>query len=359
MVEIVGKWRSSQACPADLCPRAAFKCGHDEWLDAAFLVQQLCGPHVLAYRPLLWRLSTLLAVFKSGNPKHHSSYRLIFIKAQFGLLQEGLMALRVKPVIFDFLQKCQSGFTRGIQDPHMVLHELCCLAKQFQRAIWCVMGDFRKAFPRVWRELLLKLLHKDVGLGHGIFELLANMLESDSVRIWLSGCSETVIRQGIPEGGVLGPLCYNVLPDSLIRHLSDLNLGFGVVESMPAAWASFKWTGHGSPSDELVNMLRQQIRFGGSLPSVEILAQQPVLEASAAQALDLEAPSRVPCLFHADDPLFAASSYGSLPRILHEVAQWTADCGAAFHVASNKTVYFWFRCRCECQCQFILFWRAP
>ena len=119
-----------------------------------------------------------------------------------GLLQEGLVAVTLKPVIADFIHKCQSGYIRGIQDPHLVLHELCSLAGAIHRAVWLTMGDFRKAFPRVWRELLLQLLHKEVGIGGGMFELLANILEYDKVCVWLSGASQVRVVQGIPEGGV-------------------------------------------------------------------------------------------------------------------------------------------------------------
>ena len=111
---VIGKWRPSQACPADLCPRAAFKCKHAGWLVVVSLMQLLCGPGILAYRPVLWRLSTLLALFKSGNPRLQKSYRLIFVKVQLGLLQESLVAMRLKPVIFSHIHQCQSGFARGI-----------------------------------------------------------------------------------------------------------------------------------------------------------------------------------------------------------------------------------------------------
>ena len=119
-------------------------------------------------------------------------------------------------------------------------------------------------------------------------------------------------------------------------------MGVGLLDAVPSAWADYKWSGHGTPSHLLVSTLRQQIRFGGTLPSSEILSQQPILEASAAQALDLEAPMRVPCLFHADDPLFASTTYGGLHAILVEVSAWAADCGAAFHCSADKTVYFGF-----------------
>ena len=287
---------------------------------------------------MLWRLSTLLAVFKSGSPCLHKSFRLIFVKVQLGLLQEGLVEARLKPTIRTFLHPCQSGYFRGIQDPHLVLHEIYHLAEAAHRAVWLVMGDFKQAFPRVWRELLLQMIHKDIGIGHGMLELLASILEFDEVHVWLSGVSCVRVTQGVPEGGNIGPLCYNVLPNSLVRRLEAKSLGLGIVKNMPGAWLEHKWQGHGTPCDALVSSLRDRLRAGGALPSAGLLCASPVLEASAAQALDLEASVRIPCQFHADDPILLSSTRGGLQRILDEVLLWSRECGACFHVGPNKTV---------------------
>ena len=111
------------------------------------------------------------------------------------------------------------------------MYELSSIAIAQKRALWLVLGDFQKAFPRVWRLLLLYLVYSGPEIRDGMFELLASILESDSVHIWLSGVSEILVLQGIGEGGNIGPLCYNLLPDSLVRRLESKRLGFGVVET--------------------------------------------------------------------------------------------------------------------------------
>ena len=101
-----------------------------------------------------------------------------------GLLQEGLVAGRLKHVIFDYLRPCQSGYCKGIEDPHLVMHELCSIAGATKRALWFVLGDFRKAFPRVWRELLLSLLEAGQRIRGGMFALLGSILHSDWFDDW-------------------------------------------------------------------------------------------------------------------------------------------------------------------------------
>ena len=132
----------------------------------------------------------------------------------------------------------------------------------------------------------MQLLHKEVGIGHGMLELMASILESDEVHIWLSGFSTVCVKQGVPEGGNVGSLCYNVLPDSLVRKLEAKSLGLGVVEEMPAAWRDHWWQGCGVPCDSLISHLRDRIRGRGCLSSAEVFSAHAVLEASAARALD-------------------------------------------------------------------------
>ena len=300
--DVLSGWDTSFACRPDLLPRSVFKCNFQPWRGVLWLVQLLCGPSCLAYRPQLWRGAALSVRYKSSNPRFHRSWRMIFVKVQLGLLQEGIAARRLKTDIFSYIRPCQSGYIKGVDDPQLVLHEMCSRAQHANRRIWYIMGDFIKAFPRVWRALMLDLLHTGPKVHDGMFELMASMLESDSVHIWLSGRSVVLVTQGIPEGGSLGPLCYNLLPDDLVRRLEAQGLGFGVDANIPAAWRSHTWAGDGVPDYGIVANLRAKLRAGVDLPPAGLLALWPDLEASASRALDLESSLRVPCLFHADDP---------------------------------------------------------
>jgi len=263
---------------------------------------------------------------------------MIFVKIQMGLLQEVLLAKRVKGDIFAYIMPCQSGYQKGVESPHFVLHEVAAMAKVQGRQLWLVLGDFKKAFPRVWRNHLLLLLNKGPRVLDGAFALLASILESDVAHVWLGGRSSVVVVEGIPEGGSLGPLTYNLLPDTLVRRLVDGGHGFGIVSSVPLAWKGRHWSGQGTPVDTTVAVIRSVLRGGGNLPSSELLGANPDLEASALRAMDLEATVRVPCLFHADDPVFMASSRGALQATLDIVSSWAKEVGASFHVGRKKTV---------------------
>ena len=75
-------------------------------------------------------------------------------------LQEACLSAFIKPSIWNRLRPGQSGYTKGRSpyDPHLLLFELARMYLDCRRCLWIVMGDFKKAYPRVWRTDLLDLM---------------------------------------------------------------------------------------------------------------------------------------------------------------------------------------------------------
>ena len=202
-----------------------------------------------------------------------------------GLLQEAVLASRLKPSIHGHLCLGQSGYMRDVEDPMLALFELTSLLAHQNRLLWACLGDFQKAFPRTDRSDLLVLLHNGPMIRHGAFALLEDIMSWDHVRVWLSGMCSTVVREGLPEGGSIGSLTYTTLPDSLLRALIDAGFGVGVNFTMPATWCGHVWSGRAHPLPALVDMLVEALRSGSRLPSPSLLGAWPALEASAARAM--------------------------------------------------------------------------
>ena len=335
---LVYSWDESPSLPADLIPRAAFQSGHSLWDRVVWRLQMLTGPGAMALRPNLWRYNTLLALLKKGDRFDITNYRLIFVKIQMGLLQEALLTRRLLPAVRLRLRPGQSGYARGVEDPILLLHEICATRLTASLCTWYAMGDFVKAFPRVWREDLLTIMRGVTTCSGGTFALLADILQKDVVSVWLSGASDVLVVQGIPEGGNVGTLTYVTVPDTLVRELEENKHGVGVGMTVPAAWESHVWSGCGRPITSLVGDLVHCLSAGLPLPSVRLLDNWPDLEASAARALDLIAPLRLVSIFHVDDPVLLASSAGALEDMLETVSDWALRHNARFHQGPAKTV---------------------
>ena len=329
---------TSRACTPFLLHRLLLKCANSSWWSVASNLQNLCGPSSLCYRPFLWRFRFLTTVFKKGAIAHASSYRYIAVADLHGLLQEELLLHRIGSSLFNCVDSVQTGYRFDVMLHQFTLHTLQDEYRFWKRAFIEIFADFVHAFPRAWRALILVEAGVSAGIRDGALALLASILKEDYWRITLSGDSVVHRSHGIPEGSKLGPPCFNLLPNTLISRLRLANCGVATSGWVPAAWASHKWTGQGVPNQAEAAILARRIANQETLPPASALRQSPSLEATCARALDLCDPHRIPVLFHADDPVFLASSRGEAVRVLSIVADWAHDVKASLHLGSNKTV---------------------
>ena len=158
VMQVISGWDASPAMPPDLMPRAALKCRDEGWCALTWQTHRICGPGRLARRPNLWRWSTMYTVYKDGSPRYVESFRLTFVRVQQGLLQEGIISRRLTPQVRSRIKPCQSGYSRGVEAPHMLLQTISDEAQSSSRRVWFILADFIKAFPSAWRALLLVLL---------------------------------------------------------------------------------------------------------------------------------------------------------------------------------------------------------
>ena len=338
VVSIVNEWKESDALPPDLLPRAPFKCGHQRWNVVVWLLIRLTGPACLALRPRLWRAAAMVALYKRGDALRHASFRLIMVKAQMGLIQEGLLSTRLTPSVRGAISDYQGGYERGVEDAHLLFHELSADAMASLRCLWVLLGDFKGAFPRTRRADLQSILLTEVGLHGGAFALLASVFQSDTVTVRYSGDSTVNIEEGVPEGSTMGTLTYVALPDTLIKELEAAGHGVGVGVCVPAPWQGYKWSGVGTPQAALVANIKKAISSGSDIPGTALLAAWPDLEASALKAMDLLAPRRLVAIFQADDPLLLATSRGELQAMAQILGDWATRHHAVFHTGAAKSV---------------------
>ena len=271
-VQVVSEWGDTAATTPDLVPRVVLQLRHSLLDSVIFRLMKLLGPGGLALRPRLWRGANAVTRYKEGPPDEGESYRLIMVRAQLGLLQEGLLFQRLQGPLRDRITQGQSGYIRDVGDAHLLLHELTAAAIQARKTIIAVFGDLQKAFPRTWREGLLLNLHEFGGVRDGAFALLRSILEEDCVHINHNGCAVVWVQQGVPEGGSMGPLAFPLYMEGLTRELLAADLGVGIGARVPEAWREHTWAGEGTPSPELTGRLEAAIREGGPLPSPALLA---------------------------------------------------------------------------------------
>ena len=90
------------------------------------------------------------------------------------LLQEMILANRVRTDVWHALCPGQSGYMRGTEDPVLVMQELGHAYYSSQRCLYAILGDYVKAFPRCWREDLLCIVGEKGAIRGGSLFLLGS-----------------------------------------------------------------------------------------------------------------------------------------------------------------------------------------
>uniref|UniRef100_A0A2H8TKI9 Putative RNA-directed DNA polymerase from transposon X-element n=1 Tax=Melanaphis sacchari TaxID=742174 RepID=A0A2H8TKI9_9HEMI len=169
----------------------------------------------LTYFPLLWKFSIIILFHKPKKPPDlPSSYRPISLLPFFAKIFERLILKRILPCIYssNVLPNTQFGFRANHSTTHQ-LHRLVdaiSFSLEKKKYCSCVFLDVSQAFDRVWHEGLLYKLK--LFLPPTYYLLIKSYLTDRhfQVRFGSSVSNIANINAGVPQGGILSPILYNI-----------------------------------------------------------------------------------------------------------------------------------------------------
>lgn len=173
--------------------------------------------------PKIWKKSYIIPIQKPKKPKEEfSSYRPISLLSCLGKLLERIIQKRLETYLErnNKLQVFQHGFRpcKGVEDVIFSLKLLVQDALKAKKSCGVVYVDLKGAFDRVWRQ---GLLHKaaELGITGSILRWLRSYLEDRKNSVIIHGTlsSEYKSANGVPQGGVLSPLLFNIMMNDMPR----------------------------------------------------------------------------------------------------------------------------------------------
>ena len=219
------KWGASTALPNDWIPRAALRTKLEEVDRLIWCV--VAGAWRLLVKPSLWGVSKQDVIFKKGDLDIFKSWRSICINNQLGLLTARLFWNRVVTDVRQAIGKFQTGYTHRCEYHALTFHEVAAARVHSGTGLVALFGDLVGAFPKAWRELILVLAAVSGSVVGSKLILLREFFRFTAMEVTCSGSSVLELHSGLPEGGLLGPLLYPLLPAVLDRMLASARMGIG------------------------------------------------------------------------------------------------------------------------------------
>ncbi len=163
--------------------------------------------------PSEMKAAKILPLHKGDSVLSVGNYRPISLLPIFSKIFERLTYNRLIDFISEnkILSELQFGFQKNKSTEQAVASILSTLDEdKFKRnSSYCIFLDFAKAFDTVNHEILLaKLDHYGIsGMSHTLFKsYLANRTQQTEINGILSDTG--IIKHGVPQGSVLGPLLF-------------------------------------------------------------------------------------------------------------------------------------------------------
>jgi len=169
----------------------------------------------LSYFPILWKYSIIILVPKPNKPPDSiSSFRPISLLPFFAKVLERLLLKRILPSLTtnSVLPDYQFGFRSAHSTIHQAHRVVDSISFALEKKSYCTCAflDISQAFDRVWHDGLLFKLKKFL---HPVYFLIIKSYLSDryfSTRIGDTLSSIARISAGVPQGGILSPVLYNI-----------------------------------------------------------------------------------------------------------------------------------------------------
>jgi hypothetical protein len=177
--------------------------------------------------PTQLKIAKVIPVFKSGDRRSMDNYRPISLLSIFSKILEKVVCNRLCSFLEtnNILSGAQFGFRPGHSTVHPMVHFVNHVSKALNNkehsiAIFC---DLRKAFDSCDHEILLRKL-SGVGIRGDTLAWFRNYLSNRQQFVTISGHNSSLklIKLGVPQGSILGPILFllyiNDLPQSSLLY---------------------------------------------------------------------------------------------------------------------------------------------
>ena len=173
--------------------------------------------------PDKWKIAIIKPIPKTNNPSRLKDYRPISLLPILAKIFEKLIADQMKKYLnsHQVLCKYQSGYKpkHGCTTALLHISDYMYDAMDNGEIIFLILLDYSKAFDIACHDLILAKL-KNLGFEQSALSWLKSYLNNRQQKVVLDSSESTLVslRNGVPQGSILGPLLFTIL----VNDISDV-----------------------------------------------------------------------------------------------------------------------------------------
>lgn len=220
MVIIIANLKNNSAPGPDRINAKTLKTIHVNILmPLVHIINQILSTGVI---PWQWKIANVTPIFKAGKKSQINNYRPISIINTLAKVFEQC----VKKRLLEFLDKHhivtdrQFGFVKNSNTENAIMNFLENTVKAMDKSTKClaVFLDLAKAFDTVDHDLLMEKLH-NYGIRGNAYVLMKNYLSNRIQRVKIGDeiSEDQIVKTGIPQGTVLGPILFLIYINSITK----------------------------------------------------------------------------------------------------------------------------------------------